>query len=290
MSGAGHSLRRAGVWTLALAGLVAMAISGSRMALAEEERVRILIDSPAPGVQVESQVHQARISGNAVAEGDEPLVLRRHAGHRRLRLDPSRERRRRGRRRGRRSESTPGASPSHRVFRGDAQLRSRRLDPPRRGRGGPSAHRKTGRAPGARGRDLLRGRGRPDDGEAQASRPAGRVGRCAPDLGSRADSPYPRRDPRPRRARCHQLRGGRAPRHPGALRSERRPEPAAAGREEGDPLPHRRCSDPSERSRQPDRPRRQRGRGARGPGRPSRGNHHQHLRPRAGSPHLSPRS
>jgi hypothetical protein len=51
-----------------------MAISGSRMALAGEDRVRILIDSPAPGVQVESQVHQARISGNAVAEGDEPLL------------------------------------------------------------------------------------------------------------------------------------------------------------------------------------------------------------------------
>ena len=73
MSEAGHSLRRAGVWTLALTGLVAMAISGSRMALAAgEERVQILIDSPAPGVRVESQVHQARISGNAVAEGDEP--------------------------------------------------------------------------------------------------------------------------------------------------------------------------------------------------------------------------
>jgi hypothetical protein len=72
MSEAGHSLRRAGGRTLALAGLVAMAISGSRMALAGEERVRILIESPAPGVRVESQVHQARISGNAVAEGDEP--------------------------------------------------------------------------------------------------------------------------------------------------------------------------------------------------------------------------
>jgi len=74
MSEAGHRLRRVGVSTLALAGLAAMAISGSRMALAGEDRVRILIDSPAPGVQVESQVHQARISGNAVAEGDEPLL------------------------------------------------------------------------------------------------------------------------------------------------------------------------------------------------------------------------
>ncbi len=74
MSEAGHRLRRAGVSTLALAGLAAMAISGSRMALAGADRVRILIDSPAPGVQVESQVHQARISGNAVAEGDEPLL------------------------------------------------------------------------------------------------------------------------------------------------------------------------------------------------------------------------
>jgi hypothetical protein len=75
MSEAGHRLRRAGVSTLlALAGLAAMAISGSRMALAGEDRVRILVDSPAPGVQVESQVHQARISGNAVAEGDEPLL------------------------------------------------------------------------------------------------------------------------------------------------------------------------------------------------------------------------
>ena len=51
-----------------------MAISGSRIALAGDDRVRILIDSPAPGVQVESQVHQARICGNAVAEGDEPLL------------------------------------------------------------------------------------------------------------------------------------------------------------------------------------------------------------------------
>ena len=74
MSEAGHRPRGAGVSTLALAGLAAMAISGSRMALAGEDRVRILIDSPAPGVRVESQVHQARISGNAVAEGDEPLL------------------------------------------------------------------------------------------------------------------------------------------------------------------------------------------------------------------------
>jgi len=54
-------------------GLALLLISGSRTALGEEEHVRILIDSPAPGIQVESQVHQARISGNAVAEGDEPL-------------------------------------------------------------------------------------------------------------------------------------------------------------------------------------------------------------------------
>ena len=74
MSEAGHRLRRAGVSTLALAGLAAMAILGSRMALAGEDQVRVLIDSPAPGVRVESQVHQARISGNAVAEGDEPLL------------------------------------------------------------------------------------------------------------------------------------------------------------------------------------------------------------------------
>jgi len=74
MSETGHGLRRAGVSILALAGLAAMAIAGSRMALAGEDRVRILIDSPAPGVRVESQVHQARISGNAVAQGDEPLL------------------------------------------------------------------------------------------------------------------------------------------------------------------------------------------------------------------------
>jgi hypothetical protein len=56
-----------------VAGLAVVAISGSPTVLAGEERVRILIDSPAPGVPVESQVHQARIAGNAVAEGDEPL-------------------------------------------------------------------------------------------------------------------------------------------------------------------------------------------------------------------------
>jgi len=54
-------------------GLAVLLLSGSRTVFGEEERVRILIDSPAPGVQVESQVHQARISGNAVAEGDEPM-------------------------------------------------------------------------------------------------------------------------------------------------------------------------------------------------------------------------
>ena len=70
MSEVGHHLRHAGVWTLALAGLVAMAISG--LAVAAEERVQILIDSPAPGVRVENPVHQARIAGNATAEGDEP--------------------------------------------------------------------------------------------------------------------------------------------------------------------------------------------------------------------------
>ena len=70
MSEAGQGLRCAGVTTLVLAGLLAMAISGS--ALAAGERVQILIDSPAPGVQVESPVHQARIAGNASAEGDEP--------------------------------------------------------------------------------------------------------------------------------------------------------------------------------------------------------------------------
>jgi hypothetical protein len=73
MSEGGHGLRRAGVSALALAGLAALAISGPRVAHAEEERVRILIESPAPGVLVESQVHQARIAGNAVAEGDEPV-------------------------------------------------------------------------------------------------------------------------------------------------------------------------------------------------------------------------
>ena len=70
MSEAGQDPRRAGVTTLALAGLLAMAISGP--VLAAGERVQILIDSPAPGVEVESPVHQARIAGNASAEGDEP--------------------------------------------------------------------------------------------------------------------------------------------------------------------------------------------------------------------------
>ena len=70
MSEAGHGVHRAGVSTLALAGLVAMVLSAS--ALAAEERVQILIDSPAPGVRVENPVHQARIAGNATAEGDEP--------------------------------------------------------------------------------------------------------------------------------------------------------------------------------------------------------------------------
>jgi len=70
MSEAGHGLRRAGVTTLALAGLVAMVLPGSP--LAAEERVRVLIESPGPGVQVENPVHQARIAGSASAEGDEP--------------------------------------------------------------------------------------------------------------------------------------------------------------------------------------------------------------------------
>ena len=70
MSEAGHGLRRAGVTTLALAGLVAMLLPGSP--LAAEERVRVLIESPGPGVRVENPVHQARIAGNATAEGDEP--------------------------------------------------------------------------------------------------------------------------------------------------------------------------------------------------------------------------
>lgn len=53
-------------------GLTAWLVASSRAALGEEGRVRILIDSPPPGVAVESQVHQARISGNAAAEGEEP--------------------------------------------------------------------------------------------------------------------------------------------------------------------------------------------------------------------------
>ena len=63
-------------FALALAGLTialaALAMTGSRGALAEGNRVRVLVDSPPPGAPVESHVHQARISGNAVAEGDEP--------------------------------------------------------------------------------------------------------------------------------------------------------------------------------------------------------------------------
>jgi hypothetical protein len=74
VSEAGQGLRRAGVSRLALAGLAAVLISAPQTALAGEDRVRILIDSPAPGVQVQSHVHQARIAGNAVAEGDEPLL------------------------------------------------------------------------------------------------------------------------------------------------------------------------------------------------------------------------
>jgi len=59
--------------TLGLAiGLAAWLVASSRAALGEEDRVRILIDSPPPGAPVESQVHQARITGNAAAEGEEP--------------------------------------------------------------------------------------------------------------------------------------------------------------------------------------------------------------------------
>ena len=74
MSKSGNSFRCARVWLLALPGLAALLLSTSPLVHAEEERVRILIDDPAPGVVVESQVHQARISGNAIAEGDEPLL------------------------------------------------------------------------------------------------------------------------------------------------------------------------------------------------------------------------
>jgi hypothetical protein len=74
MSEFGHSLRRAHLQAAALAVLAALMLSAPRLAQAEGERVRILIDDPAPGVVVESQVHQARISGNALAEGDEPLL------------------------------------------------------------------------------------------------------------------------------------------------------------------------------------------------------------------------
>jgi hypothetical protein len=35
--------------------------------------VRIVVDSPAPGAIVSDQVHQARVAGNAVAEGERPL-------------------------------------------------------------------------------------------------------------------------------------------------------------------------------------------------------------------------
>jgi len=73
MSEALDILRCPVVRALAVAGLAAAALSGSRPVLAGEERVRVLIESPAPGVRVEDQVHQARISGTAIAEGDEPV-------------------------------------------------------------------------------------------------------------------------------------------------------------------------------------------------------------------------
>jgi hypothetical protein len=73
MSEALDILRRPVLRVLAAAGLAAAALLGSRPALSGEERVRVLIESPAPGVRVEDQVHQARISGTAIAEGDEPV-------------------------------------------------------------------------------------------------------------------------------------------------------------------------------------------------------------------------
>lgn len=58
-----------GLWL----GVVALASAGQSAGPAAAEPVRILIEAPAPGVAVENQVHQARISGSAVAEGEEPL-------------------------------------------------------------------------------------------------------------------------------------------------------------------------------------------------------------------------
>lgn len=61
-------LRRGSLATLALFA----AASGASAATGAP--VRILVDSPAPGATVSDQVHQARVQGSALAQGDRPLA------------------------------------------------------------------------------------------------------------------------------------------------------------------------------------------------------------------------
>ncbi len=62
---------------LAAAGLLAACLPAAPPAaraaeVGDDARVRVQVESPAPGERVESQVHQARITGSAFAEGDNP--------------------------------------------------------------------------------------------------------------------------------------------------------------------------------------------------------------------------
>jgi len=66
---------RRGLFVLTLSTLlasVALLSPPAAAASSEPNAVRVLIESPAPGVTVQDQVHQARIEGNALAEGEEP--------------------------------------------------------------------------------------------------------------------------------------------------------------------------------------------------------------------------
>jgi hypothetical protein len=53
--------------------LLLAAASGAPAASAAGAPVRILVESPAPGAVVSDQVHQTRVQGSAVADGDRPL-------------------------------------------------------------------------------------------------------------------------------------------------------------------------------------------------------------------------
>ncbi len=54
-----------------LCGLLLLACGSAPAARAADE-VRVIVESPAPGVTVEDHVHQARITGSAAARGDQP--------------------------------------------------------------------------------------------------------------------------------------------------------------------------------------------------------------------------